>query len=67
VLTGTVTNDGVPQSLLAMVGQSWPATIDSSGDGRAMPAWNGPAVAKACAVQVVHAVSHARPICAICE
>ena len=33
MLTGTVTDDGVPQLLLAVAGQSWPATIDTGFNG----------------------------------
>src|SRR5205823_8837531 len=33
VLTGTVTDDGVPQLLLTVAGQSWPATIDTGFNG----------------------------------
>ena len=33
VLTGTVTDDGVPQLLLTVAGQSWAATIDTGFNG----------------------------------
>jgi predicted aspartyl protease len=33
VLTGTVTDDGVPQILLAVAGQPWPAIIDTGFNG----------------------------------
>src|SRR5215831_3087610 len=33
VLTGTVTDDGLPQLLLTVAGQSWPATIDTGFNG----------------------------------
>jgi predicted aspartyl protease len=33
VLTGTVSDDGVPQILLAMAGQPWPAIIDTGFNG----------------------------------
>jgi tetratricopeptide (TPR) repeat protein len=33
VLTGTVTDDGVPQLLLTVAGQSWPAIIDTGFNG----------------------------------
>ena len=33
MLTGTVTDDGVPQLLLAVAGQSWPAIIDTGFNG----------------------------------
>jgi predicted aspartyl protease len=33
VLTGTVTDDGVPQILLTMAGQPWPAIIDTGFNG----------------------------------
>jgi predicted aspartyl protease len=33
VLTGTVTNDMVPQILLAVAGQPWPAIIDTGFNG----------------------------------
>lgn len=33
MLTGTVTDDGVPQILLAVAGQSWPVIIDTGFNG----------------------------------
>jgi len=33
VLTGTVTDDGVPQILLTIAGQPWPAIIDTGFNG----------------------------------